>query len=130
MSVMAHKRHLESRLDGLVTMKDRHIAWIKAFSHVECLSGSDVLDIGQRLAFLYAETALVRTLEEQIDRVCKALQRAKEGTDGQCEDCGGAIPDERRGILPEATRCVLCQERWEKLGTFAKQTLGFLPTGP
>jgi DnaK suppressor protein len=122
-SAMIYKRQLKSRLNELVGMRDRHIALIKALNHAEYLSSSDVLDIGQGLAFLHSEAALVRTLQGQIERVSKALHRALEGIDGQCEGCRGVIPDERREILPEATRCVLCQEKWEKLRCLRKTDL-------
>lgn len=31
-----------------------------------------------------------------------------------CEDCGEDIPDERRKAVPSATRCIGCQQRFER----------------
>lgn len=32
----------------------------------------------------------------------------------ECDDCGEPIPEERRRAAPFATRCVECQERFER----------------
>ncbi|MDH5795726.1 MAG: TraR/DksA family transcriptional regulator [Candidatus Bathyarchaeota archaeon] len=110
-------------MNELERMRDKHLAWIKAFGRTEYLSSSDVLDIGQRQAILDREAALARVLQGQIDHACRALQRVREGADGRCEDCGGTIPEERLEILPEATRCVSCQEGWEQLAQCHKTNL-------
>jgi DnaK suppressor protein len=47
----------------------------------------------------------------QIDRV---LERLDEGRAGLCEDCGRPIGTARLRVMPFATRCTDCQERWER----------------
>ncbi len=42
-----------------------------------------------------------------------ALARLKEGTYGECIDCGVDIPYARLSAYPAAVRCVSCQERTE-----------------
>ena len=42
-----------------------------------------------------------------------ALARLKEGTYGECIDCGVDIPYARLSAYPAAVRCVSCQERAE-----------------
>lgn len=32
----------------------------------------------------------------------------------ECEDCEKPIPEARRKVAPEATRCVLCQDLYER----------------
>ena len=43
-----------------------------------------------------------------------AEARMREGTYGDCEDCGGEIGFERLLAQPTAIRCVLCQDQYEK----------------
>ena len=39
--------------------------------------------------------------------------RAKESR-AECEDCGNPIPEGRRRAMPGCTRCIECQELFEK----------------
>lgn len=45
-----------------------------------------------------------------------ALLRARVAPSGvtECDDCGEAIPPERLAAAPFATRCIHCQENFEK----------------
>ena len=47
--------------------------------------------------------------------IAAALERLDLGTYGQCTDCGSLIPTLRLQALPEASRCITCQERSEQL---------------
>jgi DnaK suppressor protein len=58
---------------------------------------------------------LVQLLSENREQVERALSRLAEGKYGECEDCGNRIPTERLRFRPEATRCVDCQGRWDRL---------------
>jgi len=49
---------------------------------------------------------------EQVER---ALDRLNAGKYGLCEDCEEPIATERLRFRPEATRCVACQGRWDRL---------------
>jgi len=44
------------------------------------------------------------------------IQASVSGTriEVECEDCGGEIPARRRAALPNARRCIDCQETSEK----------------
>lgn len=42
-----------------------------------------------------------------------ALKRLDDPDYGECEDCGAKIPAARLVANPAATRCVVCQERFE-----------------
>ena len=50
---------------------------------------------------------------EQIARLEEALERVKEGTYGQCSDCGGDIGEARLEALPQALECIDCARRKE-----------------
>jgi DnaK suppressor protein len=47
--------------------------------------------------------------DRAIAEVWRAFDRMSDGTYGLCESCGEAIAPERLEILPETTRCRLCQ---------------------
>ena len=48
--------------------------------------------------------------------VANILHRAREGRGRrQCVDCGEVIAEARRQHVPNATRCVACQERHERV---------------
>ena len=44
----------------------------------------------------------------QLAEVDRALAKLDEGTYGQCDSCGGPIPEGRLEIHPWAVRCVAC----------------------
>lgn len=48
------------------------------------------------------------SLEEQLQRVTKALDRIEEGTYGTCGECGKEIATERLKAYPEAPACMEC----------------------
>lgn len=64
---------------------------------------------GQDFAFISMESE-----ESLLRKVDRALQRVREGTYGQCEECGEDINLERLEALPWATMCVKCQARDER----------------
>jgi DnaK suppressor protein len=53
-----------------------------------------------------ALSAQARAAVEEIDR---AIGKVHDGTYGQCETCGVAIPKERLKALPHAALCVKCK---------------------
>ena len=68
------------------------------------------------VADLFADlnlTILDKHVQETRD-INSALIRINKGTYGTCSDCGGSIDFERLGAYPTASRCVRCQETYEK----------------
>ena len=59
--------------------------------------------------------AIKGILGQKEAQVRKALERARAGTYGLCEDCGQPISKERREVCPEATRCLECQAKHERI---------------
>jgi len=55
--------------------------------------------------------SLERGLEENLERIEKALAQIEEGTYGICEACGKAIEADRLIALPQATQCMSCSAR-------------------
>ncbi len=58
--------------------------------------------------------ALVRRLEQKVKEIDYALQTAKKGTYGICEQCKQPIDPARLKALPETTLCVKCKNELEK----------------
>jgi RNA polymerase-binding transcription factor DksA len=52
-------------------------------------------------------------LAEEARQVEVAQQRLEAGEYGKCEDCGKEIPAARLEAIPEATRCIDDQSRYE-----------------
>jgi DnaK suppressor protein len=72
-------------------------------------------DFAQALSDREISDTLVHLLSENREQVERALERLNAGQYGVCEDCEEAIATERLKFRPEATRCVSCQGRWDRL---------------
>ncbi|MBI4456469.1 MAG: TraR/DksA C4-type zinc finger protein [Acidobacteria bacterium] len=62
--------------------------------------------------FLYKLNEVERCRFLEIET---ALERIREGSYGQCVDCGSPLPIKRLEVLPWASRCTACQEKLEQL---------------
>jgi DnaK suppressor protein len=60
------------------------------------------------------DLAEVRHALAELTRVDAALARMKDGSYGECVDCGEPIAPARLAAYPTAERCVACQGAWEK----------------
>jgi DnaK suppressor protein len=49
-------------------------------------------------------------LKKEEERLLRLAEAAQRGEYGICADCGERIPDARLEIVPDAERCVACQE--------------------
>lgn len=58
--------------------------------------------------------ALIQTLQHRLEAVEHAIELAKAGTYGICQNCGGTIDPARLEILPQATLCLRCQREFER----------------
>jgi RNA polymerase-binding transcription factor DksA len=72
-------------------------------------------DFAQVLSDREINDTLVHLLDQNREQVERALERLADGKYGECEDCGATIPMERLRFRPEATRCVDCQARWDRV---------------
>ena len=72
-------------------------------------------DFAQALSEREISDTLVHLLAENREQVERALDRLSEGKYGVCEECGEEIPTERLKFRPEATRCVGCQGRVDRM---------------
>lgn len=60
---------------------------------------------------LEISTQLAAKSSDQLVKICAALDKAKDGTYGICEDCQEDIAIARLTALPFAIRCLGCQEK-------------------
>lgn len=76
---------------------------------------ADSVDIAADIYEREKTLAIIRTLEEKLASIERALRAAEEGRYGICEVCGEAINPGRLEVMPHATTCVKCQEKRERL---------------
>ena len=51
---------------------------------------------------------------ERLFALDEAIKRIDEGAYGKCDSCGGAISKQRLKAMPQAKKCIKCQEEEEK----------------
>lgn len=56
----------------------------------------------------FADVAIHDALLGELATIRRAEEKLVHGDDGRCDECGRAIPDERREALPWAVTCVDC----------------------
>lgn len=49
------------------------------------------------------------SLELELRKINKALEKIKKGNYGTCENCKKPIPQERLKVYPQAKHCIKCQ---------------------
>jgi len=55
--------------------------------------------------------ALDSRIREEMSQIERTLKRMDSGEYGFCADCGEKIPEKRLLAVPEAIRCVTCEDR-------------------
>ena len=76
----------------------------------------DFLDIAQGIEHQELARLTASRLAERARRLRDALTRVSDGQYGTCSECGAAIPARRLLVVPDATTCVACQARLERVG--------------
>ncbi len=61
------------------------------------------------------DSGVLEIRQVQLQAVKSALERHREGTYGNCVDCGEKIATKRLEALPSAERCVGCQSDFERV---------------
>ncbi len=105
------QRRLKAQLDFTVTrlQKQGEVPQGSAAS-------GDFLDVAQSVEHQELAWLGASRLAEQAKRLRIALSRVADGEYGVCVECGSAIPPKRLLAVPDATTCVACQERLERVG--------------
>ena len=113
METITVRKRLESARDDL----DRSIAVLRG---ERPMSGredfpQDEADVGTSLSEADRADAVLALAMSQRTEVTDALQRIQDGSYGKCADCGKSIPEGRLEARPEASRCVACQSKRDRL---------------
>ncbi len=58
--------------------------------------------------------ALIQSLQGKLKSIDHAVQTAKSGKYGICQNCGEPIDPARLDILPQAIYCLRCQRQFER----------------
>ena len=89
----------------------------EARENVAARRDSGVQDRGEESfagSIVAVDRALLQQHEAERREVHAALARVREGSYGDCVECGEPIGVERLRVAPAAGRCVRCQERAEQ----------------
>lgn len=109
------ERQLQQVRQGLMLRKQELEKELTELSS-EKFSDDQVQDPGDQ-AISSAMDSLRESLKnaEHIEygRILKALEMIDAGTYGLCSDCEQPIKEKRLKHFPNATRCLVCQERFE-----------------
>lgn len=77
--------------------------------------GGEFLDVAQDMEHQERARLGATRLMERARRLRMALARVSEGEYGICSECGAAIPSRRLLAVPDATTCLACQSRLERI---------------
>jgi RNA polymerase-binding protein DksA len=106
MSIDQHTAE-QSRLADLRTLLAEEFATQTARLRELTEINADTGDPGEA----HNQAALLAATRRSIEQITGALRRIADGSYGDCEKCGRAIPVERLEVLPHARFCVPCQEK-------------------
>ena len=105
-----YKRILETRIAEL----NHAVAAAEQEAREGAVKEADAAD---QAASEYERQALVHkaaTARQMLKNLTQALERMRQGTFGECAECGGDIELKRLEAIPWALYCVRCQEERER----------------
>jgi DnaK suppressor protein len=71
-------------------------------------------DEAQSLAQMHLTMRFRERDRHMLEKIEAALDRLKDGSYGECDDCGEAIGAKRLELRPTTTLCISCKEAEEK----------------
>ena len=78
----------------------------------------DEMDHAEREISSQTHYILLERKNRELEKIENLIERALGDEEfGLCEECGEKIPEARLMIMPEATRCVPCQQEMEQSGS-------------
>ena len=103
--------HREELMERIAQQRGGHVGRAQAaaeqFNHSEDAHAQNMTERDLSFAIDEHESA-------ELNGVQAALVRIREGSFGDCVDCGQAIALPRLQATPEVERCLDCQTLWEK----------------
>ncbi len=79
------------------------------------LEPGDSGDLSMADALADLDVAMMDRQIRELREIEAAYRRIREGNFGQCSDCGDEIAFARLQVSPSAKRCMLCQEKFERV---------------
>jgi RNA polymerase-binding transcription factor DksA len=106
------------RLEEIREELDRSITVLDGSHHQNTFTADypqDPADAGANLSEAERSDAVIAVARRQRSDVLAALHRIDLGTYGKCVDCGAVVPEGRLEAKPEASRCVTCQAKHDRM---------------
>jgi DnaK suppressor protein len=111
------RKRLEQELTETVTQL-RELGALKGVgTGGDGAGASTVLDEADEIQISQAQDLALATrqrLSQRLHRIQAALERLDGERYGRCVECGRRIESARLRAMPEAERCLRCQERFER----------------
>ena len=98
--------NLRARLQGDMTQMEDN-ALNKDYSRATSMP-TDMAELGSDNFDQQLTLSLLGSEKDTFDQIDLALKRIEDGSFGQCEECGMAIPEARLEAIPYAALCVRC----------------------
>ena len=99
-------REIES---ALIAKRDELLARLENIkSNLTRRRSADSQEQAQELENAEVVDALGNEARHELHQIARALEQIKQGTFGDCADCGKAIPRKRLEAYPFADRCIDC----------------------
>ena len=120
-----NKAELEAYRASLVALRDRHNGDVshladEALRRTGGGAAGNLSNMPIHMADLGTDNfeqeftlSLMQNEEQLLGEIGAALERIKQGSFGQCEECQGAIPKARLQAVPYARHCVDCARKLE-----------------
>ncbi len=109
-NLMVKKRELEETLGRLIDSQKEYDRQLSAADFI------DEFDDAQREISAHSHYSLIERKIRELQKIERRISKISEDEEfGLCEECGGPIPKKRLLIMPEATLCVPCQQKMERL---------------
>jgi len=107
---------VRKRLEAARAELDRSIAVLRSEQPASRADfPQDEVDAGTSLAEGDRAEAVLASAMSQRTEILAALGRIQDGSYGTCADCGRPIPEGRLEARPEASRCVACQSKRDRM---------------
>jgi len=108
------REHFKQVLETRIAESDHALAAAEHEAREGVVKHADVAD---QAASEYERQVLVHkaaTARQMLKNLTQALERMRQGTFGECIECGGDIELKRLEAIPWARYCVRCQGEREK----------------
>jgi len=109
------REHFKQVLETRISELDHALATAERETRVA--AATKHADPADQAASEYERQSLVHqaaTARQMIKNLTQALERMRQGTFGECAECGGDIELKRLEAIPWARYCVKCHEAREK----------------